>query len=284
VTVKHYIVFIGATAPLATELESIKTRIANVHIVAPAAKKKLAGVTKVAIDLALKSLFEELTRDSSPTKLAWLSLWMYEPTYPEQFTQVWTAFGHAAWVETVPNSLLHKVRPTKEHIQKRINEIRPLLHEVSNAAYSQRKTSPLALPLRNFSSSITTDLKRYWYNDLTKAEIARKIKAFKMRYSQVKDKAEGGFTDDKNLIFKPAKDTECHGLAHPLGSEYKSFACGKFRYGVALFPGFHYDVSSRKTATIQCQLKTSSGGIRFVRGENRTHINIFSNDHLLPDK
>ena len=282
-TIEHYIVFVGATAPLATELASMKGRIANAHIVAPAAKKSEAGVTKAAIDLALAKLFKELARDDAPTEPARLSLWMYEPTTPEQFSQVLTAFGHAAWVETVPKDFLHKVRPTKEYIQNRINEIRPLLHEVSHAAYAQRKSSPLSLPLRNFSSSITKKLKRYWYSGLNKDQISKEIRAFKARFSQIRH-TKDGFKDDKALIFKPARDTECHGKPHPSGAERKSFACGRFRYGVALFPGFHYDVSSEKSATITCDLKTSSGEIRAVKSENRTYINIFPNDHLLPEK
>ena len=283
-TVEHYIVFVGATASLATELATMKTRIVNAHIVAPAAKKNEAGVTRAAIDLALAKLFDELSRAEAPTEPARLSLWMYEPTTSEQFALVWQAFGHSAWVETVPKNFIHKVKPTKDYIQGRINGIRPLLHQVSLSTYSQRKTSPLSLPLRNFSSSITVDLKKYWYNELTVEEMSKKIKAFKMRFSQVRDNTEDGFRDDKALIFKPAKDTECHGLPHPLGSEHKSFACGRFRYGAALFPGFHYDVSAAKSPTIQCELKNSSGSIRGVRAEKRTYINIFPNDHLLPEK
>ncbi|GEM_PF-1303546 len=283
-SIDHYIVFVGATAPLATELSSITTRTKNARIVAPAVKKNQNGATKSAIDLALSCLFCELAKDEAPTQPARLSLWMYEPSSPEQFDKVWEAFGHAAWVETIPRALKHKVKPTREYVQRRINDIRPLLHEVSIAAFSCRKSSPLSLPLRNFSSAITVELKRFWYNELDQGQVSKKIKTFKARYSQARDREKGGFKDDKSLIFKPAKDTECHGLPHPLGSEHKSFACGRFRYGVALFPGFHYDVSAAKSATIQCVLRTSSGTIRAVRGEKRSYINIFPNDHLLPEK
>ena len=54
------------------------------------------------------------------------------------------------------------------YLEDRTNEIRPLLHEISNCTYAQRKTSPLTLPLRNFSSQITKDLKGYWYDGLDK--------------------------------------------------------------------------------------------------------------------
>lgn len=283
-TVKHYIVFIGATAPLATELAVMKTRIANARIVAPAVKRNDAGATRAAINLALKNLFEQLACEEGHTELARLSLWMYEPTSAVQFKDVWSAFGHSAWVEIVPRSLLHKVKPTREFIQERINVIRPLLHEVAGAAYSNRKSSPLPLPLRNFDSAITRDLKQYWYNDLGQNELSKKIRAFKNRFLQTRDRALHGFKDHKSLIFKPAKNTECHGIPHPVGADHKSFACGRFRYGVALYPGFHYDVSAEKSATIQCELKTSSGETRSIRSEKRKHINISPNDHLRPEK
>lgn len=283
-SVEHYIVFIGATAALATELTALKASIPNACVVAPAVKKNQAGATKAAINLALKNLFEQLASQKGHTEPARLSLWMYEPSSAEQFKDVWSVFGHSAWVETVPRNFQHKVKPTREFVQKRINAIRPLLHEISSAAYSNRKSSPLPLPLRNFDSSITVELKKYWYNDLDKSELSRKIKALRMNFRQTRDKVQGGFKDEKALIFKPAKDTECHGVPHPVGADHKSFACGRFRYGVALFPGFHYDVSAEKSDTIQCDLKTSSGATRSVRSEKRKYINISPNDHLRPEK
>ncbi len=282
-TIGHYIVFIGASAALSSELATMKTRIVNARIVAPAAKKKDVGATEAAIDQALAKLVDEMAGESAPTEPARFSLWMYDPTTPEQFARVWKAFGHSAWVETVPRIYSHKVGPTKEFIQQRINEIRPLLHEISIATYSQRKSSPLSLPLRNFSSNITKDLKKYWYNELKKDKLLTKLRAFKVRFLQIRDKPSGGFRDDKTLIFKPAKDSECHGQPHPIGRENKSFACGRFRYGVALFAGFHYDVSSENSATIQCELTNAAGEIRAIKSEGRTYINIFPNDHLLPE-
>jgi hypothetical protein len=284
VTIEHYIVFIGAAAPLVTELLVLEKRIHNARLIAPAVGKNKIGATNTSIDLAISKLIEELTTANIPSELARLSLWMYEPNESGQFEQVWKLFGHSAWLETIPRKYINKLRPTREFVEKRINEIRPLLHEVSNETYSSRKSSPFSLPLRNFRSQITRDLKQYWYNDLDKSNLSEKIKVLKMRFSQTKDKTAGGFKDEKSLIFKPAKDTECHGKPHPLGNENKSFACGRFRYGVSLFPGFHYDVSSNTSSTIQCELRTSSGSVRSIKSENRQYINIFPNDHLLPEK
>lgn len=283
-TVEHYIVFVGANAPLSTELTSMKSRITGARVLAPAVKRKSVGATPAAISLALGSLAKELAAEVSHSEPARLSLWLYEPTTADQFRDIWKAFGHAAWVEIVPRRLMNKVRPTREYIQSRINSIRPMLHEISAATYSSRKTSPLPLPLRNFTSPITKELKGYWYNDLNSEKLSKEIKALRMRFRQTRDKALDGFKDDRSLIFRPAKDNECHGIAHPTGFENKSFACGRFRYGVALFPGFHYDVTASRSATIQSELRTSSGAVRSVKGENRKYINIFPNDHLLPEQ
>jgi len=262
----------------------MKARIEGACVVAPAVKKKQVGATQSAISLAMDSLVEELANAKSHSEPARLSLWLYEPEEADQFREVWSAFGHSAWVEFVPRSFVNKMRPTREYVEKRINAVRPLLHEVSTAAYANRKTSPLPLPLRNFSSPITKELRTYWYNDLDAGKLSKQIKSLKMRFRQTRDKTLGGYEDDKALIFKPAKDNECHGIAHPTGTGGKAFACGRFRYGVALFPGFHYDVTAAKSPTLKIDLKTSAGAVRSLKGEKRSYINIFPNDHLLPEK
>ena len=283
-TIEHYIVFIGAGAPLSTQLSSIQRRISKSKIIAPAVKRKHVGTTETAARLASIELYNELALEDAPVQKARLYLWMYEPTSFEQFELVRKMFGHASWIETIPRTYLHKVKDTKEYLQNRINEIRPLLHEISGAAYAQRKSSPLALPLRNFSSQFTRELRSYWYNGLSQEQIAKQIRFFKNRYSQTKSRAKQGYRDDKALIFRPANDTECHGKPHPMGTECKAFFCGKFRFGVSLFPGFHFDVSAENAATIQGNLRTASGTTRSIRSERRRYINIFPNDFLLPEK
>ena len=188
---------------------------------------------------------------------------------------------HPGWKQ-FQEPILNKLRITREHLEKRTNEIRRLLHTISHSTYAQRKSSPLSLLLRNFRSEITKELKMYWYNDLNEKQLAKQIQHFKNRYSQRKNVTKLGYRDDKELIFKPAVDAECHGKPHPIGSEYKTFFCGRFRYGVSLFPGFHFDVSAEKASTIQCELRTPSGNRRSVR--NRAYVNIFPNDYILPEK
>lgn len=283
-TIYHYIVFIGANAALSTELGSLSSGIKGARIVAPAVKKKQVGATRPAISIAMDSLVSELAKATSHSEPARLSLWFYEPENADQFRAVWAAFGHSAWVETVPRSLVNKVGRTRQYIEERVNVLKPLLHEVSGAAYANRKTSPLPLPLRNFRSPITQQLKTYWYNDLDVDSLSREIGSLRARFRQLRDRTLDGYRDEKALVFKPAKDNECHGLAHPIGSGNKAFACGRFRYGVALFPGFHYDVSSAKSSTLKVDLENSSGTVRSLGGEKRRYINIFPNDHLLPEK
>lgn len=283
-TIDHYIVFIGANAALSTELGSLSSGIKGARIVAPAVKKKQVGATRPAISIAMASLVSELAKATSHSEPARLSLWFYEPENADQFRAVWAAFGHSAWVETVPRSLVNKIGPTRQYIEERVNVIKPLLHEVSGAAYANRKTSPLPLPLRNFRSPIMQQLKTYWYNDLDVDSLSREIGSLRARFRQLRDRTLDGYRDEKALVFKPAKDNECHGLAHPIGTGSKAFACGRFRYGVALFPGFHYDVSAAKSSTLKVDLENSSGTVRSLGGEKRSYINIFPNDHLLPEK
>ena len=283
-TIEHYIVFIGAGAPLADELSSIQKRIAKSKVVAPAVKRRYVGITETAVNLASTKLHNELALEGRVSQNARLYIWMYDPTNVDQIELVWSTFGHASWIETIPGKYLHQVTDTRQYVEVRIRQIRPLLHEISGAAYAQRKTSPLVLPLRNFSSLVTRELKCYWYNDLSREQITKIIRSFKNRHSQTWNKTKSGYIDEKALVFRPANDTECHGKAHPMGSQHKAFFCGRFRFGVSLFPGFHFDVSAEKNPTIQCDLRTDSGGRRSMSSENRKYINIFPNDFLLPVK
>ena len=59
-TIDHYIVFIGAGAPLADELFSIQKRIAKSKVVAPAVKKKYVGTTGTAVKVTSNKLYDEL--------------------------------------------------------------------------------------------------------------------------------------------------------------------------------------------------------------------------------
>ncbi|EBA14431.1 hypothetical protein RSK20926_02142 [Roseobacter sp. SK209-2-6] len=283
-TTEHFIIFVGAGPALSSELTKIQKRVQGATVICPAMGKKKTGVNAISVAKALEGLHQELSDGRSCEETARMTVWFYEPQEPGEFETVWSKFGHSAWVEVVPREYVDKVLQTREFIEKRINGILPLLHTVSGATYAQRKSAPLTIPLRNFKSKLTKDLKKYWYNELNEAQLKKKIKSFKHRYFELKSNEHEGFVDEGSLVFSPAKDEALHGIAHPTGATAKSFACGRFRYGVALFPGFHFEVSATKSPTIQRELRDSDGSTRLIKSENRTYINIFPNDHLLPKK
>ena len=234
--------------------------------------------------VAIDKLFKELADGRDSEGKARLSVWFYQPTDASQLDHIWKAFGHSAWVQMIPRSYLDKNRPTREFIEDKVKKVVPLMHVISGATYGQRKTSPLTLPLRNFGSKLTSDLKKHWYNDLGEDQLKKKVKSYKHRYSELRRREESGYQDDRSLIFSPAEDGALHGKVHPTGSTPKSFTCGRFRFGVALFPGFHFDVSALKNAAIQCEIRKSGGEIRTAKNKKGGYINIFPNDHILPDK
>ena len=90
-------------------------------------------------------LYDALAGDEAPSQQARLYVWMYEPANVAELELVWNTFGHASWVETIPSTYLHKEMPTREYLQTRINEIRILLHDMSEYSYAQRKMSALIL-------------------------------------------------------------------------------------------------------------------------------------------
>jgi len=278
--IEHYIIFVGASAALSEELSELKDRITRSYIIAPAAKRGSTGITDSAIESVSRELYEKFLMDENPSCKARLYIWTYEPNSLENLNSIWKIFGHSPWVETIPACYKHKIIDTKKYIENRTGELRRLLHRISHAVFAQRKTSPLSLPLQNFESEITTDLKAYWYHQLDEMQLSSKIDKLRNRYRQTRV-INRGYRDDRTLIFKPAADNECHGRPHPRGSEAKSFFCGRFRYGVSLFPGFHFDVSEEHSPTIQHMLSTLSGDKESFNG--RGYVNIFPNDLILPE-
>mgnify|MGYP003624155830 CR=1 FL=1 len=280
---KHYIVFIGAQAALSEELRSLEKRFVNTVVIAPARKKKVPEICKNTIDTAQSELFQQLKSLPSNAEVARLTVWTYEPTSLAELEDIWQGFGKSAWVQKIPQSLKDKVSQTTNYIQNEIKKILPSIHHISKAIYSNRARTPLSLPLENFNSKITNELSSFWYNKLDEEEIKYTIKDLTNRLSQTKNLTKGGFIDERSLIFSPCKNGELHGLPHPTGNTCSAFINGRFRFGAAIFPGFHYDVTS-KTGNLKIILKRSDGEIRDMAPEKRKNINIFPNDHLLPEK
>ena len=81
-----------------------------------------------------------------------------------------------------------------------------------------------------------------------------------------------------------ALPNECHGVPHPTGTENVCYLNGRFRFGVALYRGHHYDVRSANGGSLNCTLVDCDGRERNMGPERRRYINIFPNDHLLPER
>jgi hypothetical protein len=281
---KHYVLFIGASASLSTEIMLLSGRIADSKIVAPAMGKKFTGVNKQSVHTALEALFNLMTADGGQVETARLSIWAYGPPNPEQLEVVWDAFGRSAWVEFVPVGLMHKDGPTRIFIEDRLKSVLSLMHLVSLAVYSGRKTSPLPLPLRNFRSDVSDELRLFWYKDLDQPGLKAIIERLYQRLRQTRVDSQKKYEDDRNIIFEPADDSVCHGQPHPIGVGPEQFIAGRFRFGVSLFKGFHYEVSSAKHSTLRSTFIDGNHNQRDMTPERRKYINIFPNDHLLPAK
>lgn len=281
---QHFIVFVGASASLSSSLLALGKRIANATVVAPAMGKKSTGINQQSIEKALDALFGKMQSAQNHTEAARLSIWGYGPPAADDLKYLWEKFGRSAWIEFVPIQHIHKDTPTRLYIEGRINAILPSLHQVSRAVYGGRKTSPLPLPLLNFKSNISDQLSGFWYRDLDQDKISKKIDGLVNLYRQHKVDKNRKYKDDRNIIFEPAEDGVCHGQPHPTGSSPQHFVAGRFRFGTSLFKGFHYEVSSAKSNTLQCTVWDSDSNPRALKSENRKYINIFPNDHLLPAK
>jgi hypothetical protein len=256
-------------------------RFGEIRVVAPAMPKNQRGINGESLRRASTQLQSEIMKHQADEP-ARLSVWAYKPNNVESIENLWWHFNPAAWIEWLPSTLADKDRPTRLAIESRIAPVKSLLHEVSGEIYPARKVSHLPLPLRNFKSPITEKLLEHWYNDLSVDQLRHRVRsvgaAFRQRHTRNRC-----HIDDRDLVFTPARDSECHGKPHPTGDNTKCFLAGKFRFGAALYAGFHYDVAHEKpNQTMKCVLLDSTGSSRDMKPERRRYINIFPNDYLLP--
>jgi hypothetical protein len=277
----HYLVFIGATPSLSTELLKLRASFSNIRVVALAAPKHARGASDHAVHTAISNLKKSLAQDGRHNDEARLSVWAYELTSPAEFAHLWKAFGHAAWVEMIPGRLRNQDRITRVYIQERIILITPLIHAVASEVYGHRATSPLPLPFLNFKSKLIKELTEHWYAGLSFEGLKLALGRIHQRFREAHTKSDRRHHDDRSLQFSPAIDY--HGQSHPVGSCDRCFVSGRFRFGAALFPGFHYDLYP-PSGNLNCILVDCEGDVRNLAPEKRNYINIYPNDHLLPAK
>jgi hypothetical protein len=285
-TTTEYVVFVGAPVSLSDELRTLEKSISKCRVIAVPARKHEIGLTLQSTVRAAKGLAEHLRKVGNLSEWARLSVWSFEPDSIGQFQHLWAAFGRSAWIELLPHSLLNKNRPTRVAIEAKLKGVPSLIEEISRCLYGKRKTSPFSLPFENFSSSIVNGLKLHWYQgvdaDLLKDQIKITHERFKKAHTVIgRRRHKIWHQDERGLIFCAAANGECHGQPHPTGSTDTSFLNGRFRFGAALYPGHHYDVSA-KNGKLDCVLFDSEGRSRDMRPEKRDYINMFPNNYLLP--
>lgn len=279
----HFLTFVGATNSLATELSVLRRRVKDLVIVAPAAGKNYRGLTEVSINQALSSLCFEIHNRASFEERARLSVWTYSPVDTSAFGCLWECLGQSSWIELIPSAMVDKNVATRLYMERRIQNVVESLHEISSEVYRSRKSSPFSIPLKNFRSKTSRELNRHWYNGLNFTDLKREIRRTSDSFRRLHTNFAQQHRDDRALLFSPAKDSECHGKPHPLGNTQRCFISGRFRFGAAIYPGFHYDVT-QANGLLECVVYDCDGVSRDLRPERRRYINIFPNDHLLPER
>lgn len=282
-SINHFLVFIGASPSLSTEILRISRRFTGTQIVAPAMGKADRVISKQSISRSVTALVEKMREASAFDQPARLSVWAYQPESVPQMEALWREFGSSAWIEFVPSQLKNKDSQSRNHVETRIKDIVQSLHEVSTEVSAKRKSSPLPLPLRNFKSDTTISLSNHWYSNANLEELKTRISQISNRF-RMNHANNNLFRDSRNLVFSPAIDSQCHGKPHPTGDDDRCFIAGRFRFGAALFSGFHYDVSTGNDKPLASVFYDCCGNARDVRSERRNYLNVFPNDHLLPLK
>jgi len=282
--VKHFLVFIGASPSLSTELVTLQKGFVDVKVIAPAARKDDRGVSRSNVDKASEEFITALRSASDQSSPARLSVWCFLPASADQVEMLWRSFGRSAWIEFIPTSLINKDRPTRIFIEQKLDEVIGCLHQIYLHVFGNRKTSPVSLPFENFRSDMTSEFQKYWYRGLSDDDLKKHLVGVASRFRREHTTSERRHRDSRRLLFSPAEDGACHGQPHPAGSERDAFINGRFRFGSALYPGFHYDVSSENHPTLECILVDSEGRERAMKSEKRAYINIFPNNYLSPER
>lgn len=259
---------------------ALSRRFSDVQLVAPAVSEAQRGTTPASVKRGLQELIRRMKSAEGHREAARLSVWAYEPASAGDFELLWGVFGKAAWIELIPLSLVNKNIATRIYVQDRLKAMLALMHVIAHEVYNNRRSSPLAIPFRNFRNRISSELCGWWYRNLNTDELAKFLKSSNAKFRQLKTESRA-FADDRSLIFSPVADEVCHGQPHPVGDDDECFLQGRFRFGTALYPGFHYDVRA-KTGLLQSVVYDCEGDARDLKPERRAYINIFPNDHLLP--
>jgi hypothetical protein len=277
----HIAIFVGAGPSLSTQFVKLAKSFSKTVTLAPTPPKGERGTTKVSIDLAIDAVWSELKESERHDTFMSLSVWAVEPAESNLLDYLLREFGMAGWIELLPMELASKDGPTLQVIRKRMATLPSLMAPVSAEVYARRRTSPLPLPFQNFRCRNLMELNGLWYRGLDTSKLEAKISTVSHKFKQSHTRSDGAHHDDRKLAFAPAKNNECHGRAHPTGSTKTCFINGRFRFGSALYPGFHYDVRAER-GTLACILYDCEGRSRDLRSENREYINIFPNSVLLP--
>jgi hypothetical protein len=278
-----YTIFIGASALISDELHKINKGRQDVKVISPAMKGNNTGLNSESIRFAFESFVKIMQNEEISQEKSRFLVLSFPSSNPDIVNNLLSTFGAAAWIEFISNDNCHKITKLRTEVEVTIEKLRPRLHVISHEVYGRRKSSPFCLPLKNFVSLISFELKRRWYH-CSDVEFSQRIYKFRRDFHLLQHNDSKSFVDDRGLIFSPAADTVCHGIAHPTGRTHKTFIRGKFRFGVSLFPGFHYEVSDKKGRNLRIILKDSESGERQMRSERRKYINIHPNDVLLPQK
>lgn len=279
-----FIVFVGASAAASLQLLKLNSERSDLRLIAPAVKKGETGLSFRSIDRAFKDTIAILGASKIDREKCRLIVISFPTSDHTLATKLFRSFGAAGWIEFISNENRHKVTKLKQEVEDVIRRVPGSLHIISREVFAKRKTSPLILPLKNFHSPLTDELKLHWYANLGHTEIETQVANFRSKFASRKKSEDYAFEDDKGLWFKPAADTECHGKAHPAGDSETTYLRGKFRFGVSVYPGFHYDVRDSKGRTLRASLIDADHGERALASEKRDYINIHPNDILLPRK
>jgi hypothetical protein len=301
----HIVVLAGSTSSVRTELASHLPR-KHAQLVAPLANAGLLAADAAYRSTIMREAALALQMLSQRGLDARISFWYYESMIEAPNDDTMPLFFPAGFGISIPDSLYGQPDKTRDYILARLEAVGRYIYFTEAEILRKPNSSPFLLPVRNFRSKLLCSILnsyramveakvtlavepgRSLYQGEEQKELQLWLKRRRQSFEQShpwrsrEDSANGQrcFHDDRKYAFEPAQPSEQHG--HSVNDDYDvCYINGRFRFGAAISPKFHYDVYP-STGSVQGVFFHCNGTSEELPNRRYRYLNIYPNDHFVP--
>lgn len=231
-----------------------------------------------------------------------LTFWIYEKEYCTDADNMMGELSIIAPIFTIPEELFGSVYETISFILKKFEIVQNYLNIIDTQVVGRRKTTILLLPPLNFRSDILNKFLHDFgifiknkvrehpgvsyttFND-DKSVVAEWLDKWRRKFIDRHRWRPDGISqspcyhDLRGYAFQPTMPNADHGKPHPTDNPI-CYLRGRFRFGVSMVSGFHYDVQPLRLF-LHGYFYHCDGREEFLAESKYVRANIFPNDHII---